>query len=266
MIRVKKTSRVDVEELASKQGAGFTFADYSIINTGNLCMIFEKKISDSETRYIVKIHTRVGLHRQCSFTAVDSRLVNAYLYRGELYAYLEDNDGNISLARLEPDTKEDLVAIEKGSVVSFASKEKDEFALGYEDGKVIRYVKGRPEVLEEAAEGLEADARGMVSFDCNERMMWMDISEGKIKRQMIASTDEFFMELEGVECFMISRDDREALIFKDGKIQKLKKVKKDEGIFFEEPEDVEGLEGEVCRMNKSTLAIFDGKIITVGTI
>lgn len=265
MIRFKKTSRVDVEELAEKQGAGFTFADYSIINTGNLCMIFEKELSENETRYIIKVHTRVGLHRQCSFTAVDSKLVNAYLYRGELYAYLEDMEGNLSLARLEPDTKEDLVKIEKGQVVSYASKEKDEFTLGYEDGRVIRYIKGKAEVLAEAGDG-EADARGMVSYDCNERMMWMDTAEGKIKRQMVASIEEFSMDLDGVEGFMISRDDREALIFRDEKLYTLKKVKRDEGVSFEEPKELDAPEGSVCRMNKSTLAVFDGRYITVGTI
>ncbi len=266
MIRVKKTSRIDVEEIAAKQGEGFSFADYSIINTGNPCMIFEKKLSETETRYIVRFHTRVGLHRQCSFTAVDAKLVNAYLFRGELYAYLEDGEGNVSLARLEPDTKEDLVAIEKGPVVSYASKEKDAFALGYEDGKVIRYVKGKGEVLASGAEGIEAEARGLVSFDCNERMMWMDLAEGKIKRQMVASIEEYDMDVEDVECFMISRDDREALIFKEGRVQKLKKVKDGDTFSFVDPEPCEGLEGEVCRMNKSTLAIFDGKYITVGTI
>lgn len=252
MIRLKKTSEIDTIRLENNIGEGTRLVSFQIMNNGNIAMIFERKLDkDNETRCIVKIHNRLGIQRQCSFTAVDSRLKKVFLNFNELYAFMSGIDEeDISFNRVEPETKENIVELQRGRMSQIAGVSGDDFIISYEDGRIIRYEKGNVDIIKK--EG----TKGILSLDFNRRYLIYD-GEG-----IINPVDERRLgniQDGDIKAFLVARGERALLVFEDNHIAEYDK----HGDIFEKTGETDELAYDDCVMMKDTVAAIKDGIIYV---
>ncbi len=146
---------IDTADLEERSGKGTGFSSFQLFPDGNICMIFERPLPEG-MRTIIKVHNRLGIRRQCSFTAVDSRVISAFLDRNELYAFMLEAGDRLTLNRLEPDTKENIFPLEPGEPVQIIALSRDDILIAYED-RVIRYMKGKAEIREASMIALDSN-------------------------------------------------------------------------------------------------------------
>ena len=184
MINLKKFAEIDTDALAARMGEGTVLSSFSVLLNSTVAMVFKTHTDDpNEHRINIKIHNRLGIQRQCSFTAVASEVVSVMLDRNVLYAFMLENSGRLSFNRLDPDTKEDLLPLEQGTPVQIIPLSRDDFIIRYKDGTVTRYTDRKTEHLDPAVVSLdrnrnyiflEGDANGFVRLVDRSELIYTD--------------------------------------------------------------------------------------------
>lgn len=251
MIRVKKTCDIDIKRLEDHIGRDSKFVSFQTMNNGNVAMVFEIPMEkENATRYAIKIHNRLGIQRQCSFTAIDSKLNNIILNGYELYAIMEEGE-KITINRLEPETKEDLFPIEPGRISQVIGLAKESFMIAYEDGRVIEYFKGEPKVIRAAG------SKAAISFDFNRRYMVQ--ADGVVTRYDERGILEYTTECDASDGYILARGDRSFGMCIDGRFTEYAK----EGGTFVKKDDIVDMDVKACSLVKDTAALYDGEAIRV---
>lgn len=253
MINIKKTCEIDIDRLEEHIGGGSRLVSFQVLNNGNIAMIFEfPGGSDDRIRYTVKIHNRLGIQRQCSFTAVESSMVNVMLYAGELYAFMKGREeDDISINRLDPATKENIVPLNRGVIRQSIGISADDFMIAYDDGAVVRYVKGKPHTASQAGRNT------CISLDFNRKYMVYDGE--KIIRFDDAINRTYSISCGKIDGFILARSDRSIAVCTEGRLAEYVR----EGDVFVRGSDLAEFDIDDCSMVKDTAAILSGRTIYV---
>ena len=249
MIRVKKTCEIDVRRLEANTGEGTHMVNFQVLNNGNIAMIFEtpgKK--GNELRYTIKIHTRLGIQRQCSFTAIESRLENVILYMNELYAIMSEGE-KLTINRLEPETKENLFPLKEGKIHQVIGLSRNSLMIAYEDGSVAEYTEGNENIVQKAGD------RASLSLDFNRR--YMVAAGSTITRFDERGIKTYETECSSIEGFLLARGDRAFAVCSNGRFTEYSK----EGDMFAKKDDIVDMDVRACSMVKDTAALYDGDMI-----
>ena len=163
MVNLKKFTEINTDEIEARMGKGTYLETFSILTNGNIAMVFATPLEkEGETRINIKIHNRLGVQRQCSFTAIDSKVISVLFDRNVLYAFMIDDADKLSFNRLDPDTKEDLLPLVQGKPEQIIYQNKDDFIISYEDENV-HYMDRKEEHLDKAVISLDRNRRYIYS-------------------------------------------------------------------------------------------------------
>lgn len=253
MLRVKKTCEIDVARLMRNVGDGSVMSSFQVLENGNVAMIFMMPSDEKDRiRYTVKIHNRLGIQRQCSFTAVESRLLNVMLHMNELYGFMSgSSEEDVSINRIEPVTKENVVPMRAGAVRQAAGTGSEDFLVNYEDGTVIRYLRGKQDVIRPAG------GRACISMDFNKRYMIYDGK--KITRSDDPMNRTYAFECDDVEGFVLGRSDRSVAVCAGGRLVEYEKS----GDVFVPGESITDFKIDSCSMLRDTAALLSDDVIYV---
>ncbi|MDD6389592.1 MAG: hypothetical protein PUG51_03040 [Firmicutes bacterium] len=253
MINIKKTCEIDIDRLEEHIGGGSRLVSFQVLNNGNVAMIFKfPERNDDRIRYTVKIHNRLGIQRQCSFTAVESSMVNVMLYAGELYAFMKGKEADdISINRLDPATKENIVPLNRGVIRQSIGISADDFMIAYADGTVTRYVKGIANTV------LGAGRSTCLSLDFNRKYMVYDGE--KIVRFDDAINRTYSIQCGKIDGFILARSDRSIAVCTGGRLVEYVR----EGDCFVSGRELAEFDIDDCSMVKDTAAVLSGRTIYV---
>ena len=159
MVNLKKFTSINTDEICERMGKGTVLDTFSILLNGNIAMVFKTPLEKGEnTRINIKIHNRLGVQRQCSFTAIDSKVVSVLFDRNILYVFMLDGNNRLTFDRLDPDTKEDLFPLVQGVPEQIIYQNKDDFIISYSD-ELIHYQEKKQEHLDKAIVSLDRNRR-----------------------------------------------------------------------------------------------------------